>query len=72
MNSGAHGNSNVQSHVQEESKLNSNINMNSGAHTLNDFEYITVIFNRSNVNVKFTNITTDFINSIHFTIEKRK
>ena len=46
--------------------------MNSGAHTLNDFEYITVIFNGGNVNVKFTNIITDFINSIRFTIEKRK
>ena len=32
MNHTTHDNGNVQSHDQEESKLNSNINVNSGAH----------------------------------------
>ena len=40
---------NVQSHDLEESKLNSNINMSSGAHALADDKMIKSPFNMNNV-----------------------
>ena len=40
---------NVQSHDQEESKLNSTINVNSGAHTLPHVKIIKSLFNKNNV-----------------------
>ena len=43
------GNGNVQSNEQEESKLNSNINANSGARTLKIDKIIKSPFNKNNV-----------------------
>ena len=40
---------NVQSHDQEEGKLNSSINANSGAHTLTNDKIIKSPFNKNNV-----------------------
>ena len=42
-------NGNVQSHGQEESKLNSTINANSGAHTLKHDKIIKGPFNKNNI-----------------------
>ena len=42
-------NGNVQSHGQEESKLNSTINANSGAHTLKHDKIIKGPFNENNI-----------------------
>ena len=42
-------NDNVQSHDQEESKLNSTINANSGAHTLTHHKIIKSPCNKNNV-----------------------
>ena len=42
-------NGNVQSHDQEESKLNNTINVNSGAHTLTHDKIIKSSFNMNNV-----------------------
>ena len=42
-------NGNVQSHDQEESKLNSTINANSGAHTLTHDNIIKSPFNKNNL-----------------------
>ena len=42
-------NGNVQSHSHEESKLNSIINANSGAHTLSHGKVIKSQFNKNNV-----------------------
>ena len=42
-------NGNVQSHNQEESKLNSTINVNSGAHTLTDDKIIKSPYDKNNV-----------------------
>ena len=42
-------NGNVQSHDQEESKLNSTINTNSGAHTLKDDKIIKSPLNENNL-----------------------
>ena len=43
------GNGNVESHDQEESKLNSTIKANSGAHTLTHDKIIKNSFNKNNV-----------------------
>ena len=42
-------NGNVQFHDQEESKLNSTININSGAHTLTHDKIIKSPFNKNNI-----------------------
>ena len=42
-------NGNVQSHDQEESILNNNVNSNSGAHTLTQDKIIKSIYNINNV-----------------------
>ena len=42
-------NGNVQSHDQEESKLNSTINVNNRAHTLTDDKIIKSRFNKNNL-----------------------
>ena len=42
-------NGNVQFHDQEESKLNSTINTNSGAHTLTHDKIIKSPFNKNNI-----------------------
>ena len=44
-----HNNANVQSHHQQESKLNSTINANSGAHTVTDDKIVKIPFNKNNV-----------------------
>ena len=43
------GNGNVQSHDQKESKLNSKINANSGAHTLSHDKIIKSPLNKNNI-----------------------
>ena len=43
------GNGNVHSHDQEESKLNSTFDANSGAHTLTHGKIIKSPFNKNNV-----------------------
>ena len=48
-------NGNVQSHDQEESKLNSTISENSGAHTLTHDKIIKSPFNKNNVATIKTN-----------------
>ena len=44
-------NDNVQSHEQEESKLNSNIDANSGAHTLTHDRILKRPFNKNHVSI---------------------
>ena len=44
-----HGNGNVQSHDQEESKLNSTINVNSGPHALTQDKMIKSPFDKDTV-----------------------
>ena len=48
------GNGNVQSHDQEESKLNITINGNSGAYTLTHDKIIKSPFNKNNAAIGFT------------------
>ena len=45
----ARDNSNVQSHDQEESKLNWTINANSGTQTLTNDKIIKSLFNKNNI-----------------------
>ena len=45
----ARDNSNVQSHDQEESKLNRTINANSGTQTLTNDKIIKSLFNKNNI-----------------------